>query len=81
MIQPGQKLKDGDFVKNLAKEQFDELILIENDEVKLDFEEGLGIACQSWLGDNMLTYTFDDLIKTEYSFPDFKQLCINTFTT
>lgn len=79
MIKPGQKLKEGDFVKDVTKEQFDELIAIENDEVKLDFEEGLGIACQSWLDSDMLTYAFDDLIKTEYDFPDFKQLCENTF--
>lgn len=87
MIQPGQKLKDGDYFipqnisqlisislcakvgTNWYKEEFlDEMYVMNIIPTYFSrFHKVIG-------GDNR---TFG---KTEYDFPDFKQLCINTFT-
>lgn len=82
-IKPGQKLKDGDFCKNLTIEQAKELMTIDHTGFPDGYEEvivenGVGFSL-SWNG---LFYIDDELPpfpKTEYNFADFKQLCENTF--
>lgn len=78
-IQPGQKLSEGDYCYPMTKDQFNELIAIENDKIRLEFDEGDGITFELYLEDPFLGFFDAKRSKVEYSFPDFKQLCINTF--
>ncbi len=85
MITPGQKLQDGDFFKGGTNEQYKELLVIENfpgtNYHRHCFTDG-GITCvKGWIFDLELVALKDGRtnLKTEYSFPDFKQLCENTF--
>lgn len=83
MIQPGQKLKEGDFVKDITGEQAKELMEIDH----TGFPEGYEILIskngvkywESWNG--LFAINDSSYIETEYNFTDFKQLCDNTFNT
>lgn len=82
MIQPGQKLNDGDYCNDLTKHQFDELLNIEGDVCLLIYED-VGLTAFRPDNDcNIILVTSDYPLannKTEYNFADFKQLCENTF--
>jgi hypothetical protein len=72
-----EKLKNGDYCKNLTKEQFDELLNIENWKgVELIYNDGIGILYQ----DECLIHNHSFFnLKTKLSFEDFKNRAINTF--
>ena len=79
MIQPGQKLQEGDYVKGITPSQAVEILKKD----RMQYGEGYENTC-SLEGivyyDNMLSAPFsDDELITEHTFPDFRQLCENTF--
>ena len=79
------KLQQGDYVTDLTKEQFDELIMIENhvlvmgytnDKEDNEYYFANGI-CYSHT--ELLDYSDKKICKTLLSFTEFKQRAINTF--
>lgn len=69
------KLQQGDYVRNLTKEQFEELIEIEDFPIELSYEKS-----NKTLGyDGSCLYTENFIPKTELTFSEFKQRAINTF--
>jgi hypothetical protein len=85
MITPGQKLTDGDCFRNGTKDQYIQLLEIERPlhaENKLDALLCVGTTSYDGLYYNGIENLFTSKggkYKTEYDFPDFKQLCENTF--
>ncbi len=79
-VQPGQKLKDGDWFEGGTVDQYKELLEIEghnhpigiNNVTKLYFMIGHIVFSDPFLDST-------EHKETRYSFPDFKQLCENTF--
>ena len=74
-----EKLKQGDYVTNLTKEQFYELIEIENDNYKLIYYSDETLIVSNDM--QLMQYTESDLYKRkqELPFEVFKQRAINTF--
>ena len=72
-----EKLKNGDFCENLTKEQFDELIEIEDYQPRiLRFTPPCNLIYDETFG---LCHLINDVEKlNKLSFEDFKQRCINT---
>ncbi len=80
MIQPGQKLKEDDYVSKFTLEQAIEILEIEHEKVGSYPHACLQEKLIVFQGDGLFCNVFDDSrLITEYSFPDFKQLCENTF--
>lgn len=89
MIQPGQKLKEGDYFQGGTKEQYLELLKIDgqeqvnfthDDEAKIAFENYDGLIFDPNYRLQYLSFdSEEDNTITEYTFTDFKQLCENTF--
>lgn len=77
MITPGQKLQDGDYVKGLTLEEWDELIEILDSPVYPIFDYSLNRGMM--FGQKTLLHFDYDKIVRNYQFSDFKQLCENTF--
>lgn len=75
MIQPGQKLKEGDYTRvksvdeSITLEKFYHGRYVPND-VPVYFKEGFGLS---------ITYRNSNKCRSFYNFADFKQLCENTF--
>lgn len=74
MIAQGQKLKDGDFVCELDNNQRIELEVFTNEQIPSGRNVYYSANTKSLIIDRMEMRS-----ETQYDFPDFKQLCINTF--
>ena len=86
MIKPWQKLSEGDFFLGGTIEQYEELLAIEGVNTNPNYANhcvsNKGIICGYGFDLNEgLFYIgeFRNKLKQEYDFPDFKQLCENTF--
>lgn len=83
MIQPGQKLKEGDFCKNLTKVQFNQITTLSNlcytTWTEHDEDTDVFYANSLVFNESKVSHGWVDLCKTKYDFPDFWQLCKNTF--
>lgn len=74
-----EKLKNGDFCENLTKEQFDELIEIEDSKViYLKYDEKHNSLGVYLIKNPVLVNAFFEQINL-LSFEDFKNRAINTF--
>lgn len=79
-IQPGQKLKDGDYFEGGTAEQYEQLFIIEN----VITGQGVKVFSNHCIDYNQIVFESGDLnwnskAVTKYSLEDFRQLCINTF--
>jgi len=79
-----EKLINGQYCKHLTKEQFNELINIENHEYKLtyksiDYETENYYKHSLRFDGNILDHGCKRYCNKELSFDDFKQKAINTF--
>lgn len=80
-----KKLQEGDYVRNLTEEQFNELLMIETGRVSLTYSitlsERTGCYKQSlrFDEDGDLMHGWKSLCKNELTFEEFKQRAINTY--
>lgn len=84
MIAEGQKLREGDYVKDLTTEQYRELLEIENPEHPDNEHDSNMCYSEKWNGFyfngiELLFVSKGARHKTKYNFADFRQLCENTF--
>lgn len=84
MIQPGQKLKEGDYCKILTTEQSRELLEIESPGHEDNEHNSNMCYSEKWNGFyfngiELLFVSKGARHKTKYNFADFRQLCENTF--
>lgn len=81
MIEPGQKLRDGDFVRGINQRQARELLRMDGHSYSRNYPKRMERFGAMYLSSEHKVFAIEivPLVKTEYPFPDFKQLCINTF--
>ena len=81
MIQPRQKLKEGDFCKNLTEDQARELMQIDHTGFPEGYEKLIvenGVVFIEHCNGIFSIENPDDL-GAKHTFPDFRKLCENTF--
>lgn len=88
MIKPGQKLKEGDYFQGGTVEQYYELFKTDGfvqdgmdtwEEANRCFNDWGGIIYDPNYKLQYLRLSTEKIDITEHTFPDFKQLCENTF--
>lgn len=81
MIQPGQKLRDGDYCKDLTEDQAKELTQIDHTGFPEEYEKLMSENGVKFNESRNGLFSINDssYIETEYNFADFRQLCVNTF--